>query len=590
MEALSINWSVKIAGHGDAWITVATTISVLTILIIIIWWAALPKPIPGIPYNAASTKRILGDVPDMKKANGVRFWMLDQFVKHNSPIVQIFVDPLRKPRIIVSDFTEAYDVLTHRGDFDKSTLTSDSFSGVVAASFISMKTSDRRFKANKELVRDLMTPSFLHEVSAPEIYEKVLLLLELWDVKTQKGNGRPFQADRDIYNLALDIIVSAAFDFPLSRCTIVKQIAHLKTSPEVKSTHSQDAMEPFPFEAVSLDPELQACIYLTESIGVSFQSVFPRLAHWLYLKKPRSKRAMRLKEQLIATNIEKAIKRLEEQGEGRETNLRCAVDQLLLREKTIAEKQGLQPNFHKRAIYDELFGYIVGGHDTTSATLSWWVKFMARHQSSQSRLRKDLYDAFTSAFSEARLPSISEITRSQIPYLDAIIEETHRCAHIVPTVIRQSTVDTQLLGYPIPKGTHVFFYTNGASFMQPAFDIPHGKRTDSGRNTENRFGTWDPVSVREFAPERWLRKEKSEEDGIEWDVFNPQAGPQMAFGAGPRGCFGRRLAYLEIRITIVLLLWRFEFLELDDKLGDFEGVDFFAVTPRHCYVKLRKIT
>jgi hypothetical protein len=54
--------------------------------------------------------------------------------------------------------------LIHRSDFDKSTLTSDSFTGVVAASLISMKTPDRRFKHNKELMRDLMTPSFLHEV------------------------------------------------------------------------------------------------------------------------------------------------------------------------------------------------------------------------------------------------------------------------------------------------------------------------------------------------------------------------------------------------------------------------------------------
>ena len=78
--------------------------------------------------------------------------------------MQVFVDPLKQPRVIVSDFTEAYDVLTHRNDFDKSTLTSASFSGVVGESLISMRSSDRRFKHNKMLMRDLMTPSFLHDV------------------------------------------------------------------------------------------------------------------------------------------------------------------------------------------------------------------------------------------------------------------------------------------------------------------------------------------------------------------------------------------------------------------------------------------
>lgn len=214
---------------------------------------------------------------------------------------------------------------------------------------------------------------------------------------------------------------------------------------------------------------------------------------------------------------------------------------------------------------------------------------MARYQSSQTRLRDTLQAVFPNALSENRLPSINEITRANIPYLEAMIEETHRCAHIVPTVIRQSTVDTQLLGYRIPKGTHVFFYTSGASFMRPAFDVPEEQRTESARSAKDRFGAWDPTNIGEFAPERWLKREKNELDGIERDIFDPQAGPQLAFGAGLRGCFGRRLAYLEMRITIVLLIWSFEFLELNDELNNFDGVDFFAVTPRDCYVKLERI-
>jgi cytochrome P450 len=170
-----------------------------------------------------------------------------------------------------------------------------------------------------------------------------------------------------------------------------------------------------------------------------------------------------------------------------------------------------------------------------------------------------------------------------------MIEETHRCAHIVPVVIRQSTVDTELLGHQIPKGTHLFFYTSGASFLAPAFDIPDHRRTERGRSAKNRFGVWDPANVREFAPERWLRTEKGEGGGSDGEVFDSCAGPQLAFGAGPRGCFGRRLAYLEMRLAIVLLLWAFEFVEMDERLNNFDGVDFFAVTPKDCYVKLRKI-
>ena len=92
--------------------------------------------------------------------------MRDQFAIHDSPIVQIFVAPFKKPWILVSDFREAQDVVMRRGrEFDKSSLTNESFSGVVAASHICMKSSDSRFKNNRELIKDLMSSQFLNEVS-----------------------------------------------------------------------------------------------------------------------------------------------------------------------------------------------------------------------------------------------------------------------------------------------------------------------------------------------------------------------------------------------------------------------------------------
>jgi hypothetical protein len=49
------------------------------------------------------------------------------------------------------------------------------------------------------------------------------------------------------------------------------------------------------------------------------------------------------------------------------------------------------------------------------------------------------------------------------------------------------------------------------------------------------------------------------------------------------------LAYLEMRIAVTLLLWMFEFLSMDEKLNSLEVVDFFALLPKECYVKLRPI-
>lgn len=175
------------------------------------------------------------------------------------------------------------------------------------------------------------------------------LLLELWTIKVKSSNGRPFAASGDLHMAALDIIMAATFDFPQSDTTLIKQIEHSNKESPMKNT-SQN--EPFLFSTVQLDPELEAFTYLTQSFAVPFRSPLPYLGHWLYLQKPRSRRARQNRKQMTERNIEKSISRLENSGQ--EAKLVCAVDQLLLREKLSAEKLGIAPNFYKSEISDEV--------------------------------------------------------------------------------------------------------------------------------------------------------------------------------------------------------------------------------------------
>jgi cytochrome P450 len=170
-----------------------------------------------------------------------------------------------------------------------------------------------------------------------------------------------------------------------------------------------------------------------------------------------------------------------------------------------------------------------------------------------------------------------------------MMEETLRYSHIAPAVLRQATVDTQILGYHIPKGTNIFLNTSAASFMQPAFEIDEARRRESARVVGGRQ-SWDPEDVEEFVPERWLKMENRQQEGEteNREVFDSRAGPMLAFGVGHRSCFGRKLVYLDLQIAMTLLTWSFEFLELG-QLNNFEAVDSLSQRPRDCYVRLRKI-
>lgn len=106
----------------------STTYGVLGAVIVLLYAlyrAALPKPIPGIPYHEASINRVLGDAPAMlkhkQKYSTVFDWMTAQTVALDSPVVQLFLKPFSPPAVVITDPRESQDILLRRAkDFDRS--------------------------------------------------------------------------------------------------------------------------------------------------------------------------------------------------------------------------------------------------------------------------------------------------------------------------------------------------------------------------------------------------------------------------------------------------------------------------------------
>lgn len=208
---------------------------------------------------------------------------------------------------------------------------------------------------------------------------------------------------------------------------------------------------------------------------------------------------------------------------------------------------------------------------------------LADHQRVQDKLRSTLYSSFSTAKLEARPPTCQEILKLTIPYLDAVIEEAFRYSRTVPTIVRTTTVDAIVLGAVIPKNTEVLLLAQGPSLFSPAFPIDDKLRSAGCLAAKDRIGSWDPEDIGQFIPERWLREEKGNM------VFDAASGPLLTFGLGPRGCFGRRLAYLEMRLMVVALLWGFELQKCPEELSGLGRVDGLTSVPQQCYVRLRKL-
>lgn len=212
---------------------------------------------------------------------------------------------------------------------------------------------------------------------------------------------------------------------------------------------------------------------------------------------------------------------------------------------------------------------------------------MADYPEVQHTLREAMRTAYAAAHAEGRQPNVVELWKTQVPYLDAVLEESLRHDGPIPIILREALVGTEVLGHRIPAGTAVFMLSDGPDFTAPAIPVREDVRSASSRDKKRSLGSgsWDPSDVRLFRPERWLRTE-AETGKV---VYDPQNGPMLAFSLGPRGCFGRRLAYLETRIVLALLVWNFEFLKLPEALSSRDSFDTMTKNPRQCYVSLKKV-
>lgn len=393
--------------------------------------------------------------------------------------------------------------------------------------------SNDQFRANRSLLRDTMSPTFLNSVAAPSIHSAILDLLHLWRKKEKLAQGRPFQADRDITRGVVDAIFSASLGMEIG---LNRAQEEMLSGPHNVNI-ADDADTPAIFPTSSESPAYTAIRTLVDSLQIGMSSPWPRLTMKLALKLvPSLVAARKHTDKIMVEVLRESWRRVHELG-GTKSELeqmKCAADAMVRRDAHSAEKQGRAFQYDNQEIRDELLGFYLAGHETTSTTICWAVKRLATHQDVQGRLRAALRAAYPEADRARRVPTAQEIVEATVPYLDAFVEENHRLGAAIPTMIRRAMRDTVVLGHKIPKGTDVFMMVNGPGFQMPAIPADELMRSGTSQDSKHRYGTWKETDVEQFIPERFLV-----EDAQNNVRFDPFAGPVLPYGAGLRGCFGK---------------------------------------------------
>lgn len=170
--------------------------------------------------------------------------------------------------------------------------------------------------------------------------------------------------------------------------------------------------------------------------------------------------------------------------------------------------------------------FIVAGSETTANLLSGLIARLIWNPDKYEKLCAEIRGAFKDE-SDLTYENLSKLT-----YLNACLEEGLRIYPPVPTGLLRTvpqagdTID----GHFVPGGTSVAVGSWAASH--------------------------NPVNFRDcdsFIPERYIDKA--------YDTDYKKAA--QAFSLGPRGCIGRHLSYMEMRLILGRLLWNFDIISVD---------------------------
>lgn len=451
------------------------------------------------------------------------------------------------------------------------------------------------------------------------------MLVELWQVKAQYATGRPLYAMSDIFDCVSDMVNGAAFAIEDSMSATRHQLRFTAELKTVDVKEREDGSVNIP--RAPDQPTLVAFHRLTAYQGEQARSINAPIQHRLRMLTDSSLRnAFHVVRNLFTDEIKKALARMEEKGD---TVMTSALDQILSREKQHAQKHGKKPEYFHGRITDEasvppqsgpkarkwlylassltlsqVFGYYTAGHETSATSISCkpahssvstgrhrltfccytgMTRYLGDYPEWQETIREELRAAFSAAVEEKRQPNADEINKSHLPNLDAFAEETLRLWPPFFQDKRDTICDTTLLGVPIPKGTEILIPTGGPGAALPAIPCPEELHSEECRKKFNT-PSWDPEDISTFRPDRWLVENENGQLG-----FNPRAGPTLAFGLGPRKCFGQRLAYMQIRNVMALLLWNFRFKKMDGKLASKDAQLVMSAVPKYCYVALEKV-
>lgn len=213
--------------------------------------------------------------------------------------------------------------------------------------------------------------------------------------------------------------------------------------------------------------------------------------------------------------------------------------------------------FETLELWGEANVLMIAGSDTTSTAMAAAMYYLTKNPRCLALLQKEVRSHFTAS---AEIVQGADLVACA--YLRAVINEAMRLCPPVPGLLPREVTNPKGMNISDPEHNATYHLPQGTVCGVPIYTIHH-----------NPAYYPDPWA---FRPERWLTSDEINTLAIPDSELTGLGGEEMRekvlaaytpFGIGSRGCIGKGLALMELRIVIGRMAygWEIEQLEVEGK-------------------------
>ncbi|CAF2790671.1 unnamed protein product [Rotaria sp. Silwood2] len=428
----------------------------------------------------------------------------------------------------------AAQIYEDRHIFDQGDIHKETFGVLSENLFITTKGPKHKRHA-RAILPMLKRNKFLSQIS--NIIGCVDQLIQIWKIRYEnKDDVICTSIWSDNQHMMLDMFTFLTFDYDLGNLKYLTKVATKFTSHE--------KYQPSNFG--------QALLVWIDGYKRVLSNGMPYIVNYYLLKFDRKyQNALKI----IYNHVEQIISKyqMEMNPNDKPVNLVSSLvsslqkDEALERAKSETEKRGIT----KKELSDEVLAMIIGGFDTTSSILSWFIYYVSKHPEVQEKMKEELRQH--NITQDTSLNDFNLLDKCE--YIDCVIKETLRLAPLIIGSFRTVTKDVTVDGVHIRKGETVL---SAFSLMQ----------------RDPRYWKLDPT---QFIPERFFGPDAPDANHHPW-VFAP-------FGGGHRTCAGQDLARFELKLIVVRFMSCVTFVDAPGNNGG--RCQGMVVTPKEVAVFIK---